>query len=558
MVELMVAMVVASVVLTGIFSFAAVQRGIAGEHHREVSAQQDLDGAMWAMGRDIEQAGLGFARSCSEIRIWDGARNRLLNPGAIQSSDLLDKTPVDPLTKEPYWVLRDGLQAHWRSGQASSLTGSKLRSSHRSSAADSFDVILADGASAAASGVFYVDVSSWKDGSLSSSESAKLAMRSVDPSISVAEASGRLDSSKADDLSAVRQLFVPGSFVLVAAQKDDSFGAFRPQNQSQCILLQVTGNVAAGASADRWDLPIGNQSGFNASLRNLLGLASAGAKYAPKKLDEGGTGDFEPDSYDKAVVIPLGALRWSRYEIDYSVKGQPYLVRNDLIGWRQGEATFTSDGVVYPGCTNGECPAPTLRIPGGTNDQKPPRIAIGPMIEDMQVSVGCDGYSQASVDAKATELGSVTHPHMLPGPDVGFAETDGMSSAANLRVDEAKLFDDRDSDEWLGNAVQEQWGPDCVFYGTAQAYADKWPTARAMEGKKGPAFRMSPQTMRVSLVARQGAKGAASPGGRAASGKLEALEDREETTAFAQGFGTQTRTERFSPRNLRWRDPSFP
>lgn len=559
MIELMVAMVVAGIVLTGIFSFAAVQRGIAGEHASQNRAEQGLDGAMWSMGQDLNQAGLGFVRTCSELRIWDKKGQRLLNPGAIQQSGDLNTVALDTVTKEPYWVLRDGIQAHWHSADLTSLGGTANVSAADDSASDSFDVILGDGNFVAASGVFSVDTASWRDGSLISSETAKLDLKSVVDGTGAASL-GTMNSLLPADLAAAQQMFVPGSFVMVMAKGNDD-SAFRVTQQSQCVLLQVTGNLVSGGDTNAWSLPISNASDFNANLTELLGLTGASAKYAPKARNgtTGGTGDWQPGALDQAWVVPLGHLRWSRYEVDYRQAKHPVLVRSDLIGVRRSDPTYNSGTVNYSACPEKKCPAPVLRLPGG--DNPPPRYAIAPMIEDLQVSTGCDGYTLASVTEQNKKINDPHSPLMIPPPETGFEETDKLS-VANLVVDEAADFSGRSQDEWLGNAVNESWGPDCVYHGTGEVYAAAWSGLSYRSGgspaTNAPAFRHSPQTIRVSLVARQERKGIASPGGAAVETMLAALEDRSALPAFAPGQMIQVRSERFSPPNLRWRDPSMP
>lgn len=559
MIELMVAMVIAGIVLTGIFSFAAMQRGVAGEHARQNRAQQGLDGAMWSMGQDINQAGLGFVRSCSELRIWDEKGQRLLNPGAIQDSGQLSDVALDAVTKEPFWVLRDGIQAHWHSASLTSLTGAANTSAADDSASDSFDVILGEGSFVAASGVFSVDMAPWNDGSLVSSESAQLHLKSASDSTGSVSL-GKMDSLLPQDLAAAQQIFVPGSFVMVMATGNDD-SAFRVTQQSQCMLLQVTGNLISGGDSESWRLPISNTSDFNANLTELLGLTGASAKYAPKARNAsiGGTGDWQPGALSQAWIVPLGNLRWSRYEVDYQQAKQPVLVRSDIIGVRRSDPTISSGSVTYSACPDKKCPAPLLRLPGG--DAVPPRYAIAPMIEDLQVATGCDGYTLASVDEQNTKINDPHSPLMIPPPDPGYEETD-KRSVANVMVDEATDFAGRSQDEWLGNAVDESWGPDCVYHGTGQIYADQWKALPYRSGgspaTNAPAFRHSPQLVRVSLVARQDGKGIAAPGGSAATTQLSALEDRSSLPAFAPGQMTQVRTERFSPPNLRWRDPSMP
>ncbi|MBP7291108.1 MAG: prepilin-type N-terminal cleavage/methylation domain-containing protein, partial [Nannocystaceae bacterium] len=130
LVELMVALVVSGIVMLGIFAFSSVQRTNASAHERNVMMQQALEGAMWSIGQDVRQAGLGFTRTCTELRVWDAATSQLVNPGAGLPADAV----VDPVTGERYWVLRDGLQGHWRPGGAGDAAG----------AADSFDVIAGE------------------------------------------------------------------------------------------------------------------------------------------------------------------------------------------------------------------------------------------------------------------------------------------------------------------------------------------------------------------------------------------------------------------------------
>lgn len=559
MIELMVAMVVAGIVLTGIFSFAAIQRGVAGEHASQNRAAQGLDGAMWSMGQDINQAGLGFVRTCSELRVWDAQGQRLLNPGAIQDSAQLNTVALDALTKEPFWVLRDGLQAHWHSASLTSLTGTALSSAADDSASDSFDLILGEGSFVAASGVFSVDTASWRDGSLVTSPSAKLKLKSATDATG-STSLGKMSSLIPDDLAAAQQIFVPGSFVMVMA-KGNNDSAFRVTQQSQCILLQVTGNLVSAGAPETWHLPISSDSGFNANLTELLGLPGASAKYAPRARNgsTGGTGDWEPGAFAQAWVVPLGMLRWSRYEVDYQQAKHPVLVRSDIIGVRRSDPTFSSGSVSYSACPDKKCPAPVLRLPGGS--ETPPRYAIAPMIEDMQVATGCDGYTLASVEDQNKKINDPHSPMMIPPPDTGYEETD-KRSVANLMVDEAADFAGRPQDEWIGNAVDESWGPDCVYHGTGQIYAQEWNALSYRSGgspaNNAPAFRHSPQQLRVSLVARQEEKGIASPGGSEMTTKLSALEDRGPLPAFAPGEMFQVRSEAFSPPNLRWRDPSMP
>ena len=203
--------------------------------------------------------------------------------------------------------------------------------------------------------------------------------------------------------------------------------------------------------------------------------------------------DWNPnDLLGGGSVVPLGTFRWSRYEIDYSIDSNPYLVRSDIIGWEEGDDTI-NPGVDYPSCPGGECRLPKLRLPT-VDGEAPPAVLVGPMVEDMQVAVGCDGYT----DASAAALG-------IPAPDVTFAEKGGKVGAAdddqaNRRIDEWDQVDDRGNDEWLGNAVEEEWAPDCVFYGTGERAKAQWlASGPASESSwVGPGFRMSPQVIRVT------------------------------------------------------------
>src|SRR5688572_17018297 len=71
LIELMVAMVVSAIVMVGIFAFSSIQRSTVTIHTRNVRIQQALEGAMWTLGQDVQQAGMGFARLCSELRVYD-------------------------------------------------------------------------------------------------------------------------------------------------------------------------------------------------------------------------------------------------------------------------------------------------------------------------------------------------------------------------------------------------------------------------------------------------------------------------------------------------------
>src|SRR5690606_27026022 len=182
--------------------------------------------------------------------------------------------------------------------------------------------------------------------------------------------------------------------------------------------------------------------------------------------------DWAPGTTDNvagtSTVIPLGRLRWSRYEVDYTIPRLPYLVRYDIIGWQNGDLANLG-GVDYPDCNAGECRAPQLHLFGSA--VPPAAVAIGPMIEDMQVAVGCDGYT-----VLGAEVDPGTSDDDLPVPDLGYEEVGPAegpyANQPNFTVDENSVESGlRTRDEWLGNAANEQWAPDCVYYGTGEAHA---------------------------------------------------------------------------------------
>jgi type II secretory pathway pseudopilin PulG len=556
MLEVMVAMAVAGIVISGILAFSSMQRKLASESQRESRVQQTLDGAMWAMGQDVRMAGVGFTRVCTELRIWDGTSNRLINPGAIQSALSLGSTVTDEVTGEPYWVLRDGVQAHWRSQDAGTLPGTAIVSAHPSSAADSFDVALAEGNFASSSGMFRIAASNF-GGALATGATAQLELTTIDAaslSLPPGVTAAALASSNPEHLAAAQQMFPPGSFVLIAPLSSGDT-AFRPAQQSQCALLQVTGNLEAGATDTQWLLPISSTSGFNANLENLLGLPTASADYAPRSVGAGGTGDWLANPFASSAIVALGNFRWSRYEVDYTYSDNPFLVRTDIIGWVRGDPVVNSAGVPYPNCPSNECPLPKLRLPELVRgEDSPPRIAVAPMVEDMQVSVGCDGYTTAAVDALLVEVGDTSDPRYFPPPDAGFDEKgSALTGLPNFIVDEWDSNDDRANDEWLGNAQSEEWAPDCVFYGTGQAYADSWPAMVAAENKPGPGFRMSPQVLRISLLSRS--DDAALFRLDTGTSMAQAIEDRPRMASVVSNRTAHFASARFAPRNLRWRDP---
>jgi len=512
LIELMVALVVSGIVVLGIFAFSNIQRSNASAHGRNVMIQQALEGAMWSVGQDVRQAGLGFTRLCTELRVWDAASGQLINPG-VEDPNL---AVTDAVTGEHYWVLRDGAQARWRSDGAAAMD----------TAADSLDVILGEANYLGAAGVFTLSTA------LAGGESALEVETSV-----------LLDSTNPQHLAQVQQLFPPGTFVLIASRPPAGGVSFAATSQGQCILLQVTDDVAPGSSAQQWSIPTGATSGFNAGLAALVDGFGPDPACLTDTTPVGCVDDWEAQTLASAMVVPLGRLRWSRYAIDYTVPQLPYLVRFDIIGHQEGVDPSNFGGAVdYPHCTAGSCPAPGLHLPGS---QSPPAaVAVGPMIEDIQVAVGCDGWSIASADQRL-----VRHPD-LGYEEQGPAEGPQAAGVPNSAVDENRNESGaRTVDEWLGNAVGEARVPDCVHYGTGEYNRDAW---EILEGNDGPAFRMSPQTLRVTLVASAEADEAA---GGLATPDVQPIEDR---AALPSLVGTRQRftlTERFSPENLRWRDP---
>jgi prepilin-type N-terminal cleavage/methylation domain-containing protein len=531
LIELMVAIVVSGIMLMGVFAFATIQRETANLHTRQVVVQQALEGSMFSISEDIRLAGLGFGRTCTEIRVWSQSDNRLINPGAVDA-DQLNNVVVDAVTEEPYWVLRDGLQAHWRSSGIQQIAGTLATSASPDAASDSFDVFRGDPNFATGSGVFtiasYVGVATGPD--------AKLEFKST----------GLLLNTDNLQLTAVRQLFPPGSFVLVAPMLSTT--TFDPSVQSQCALLQVTGEIEPGPGPQDWLLPVSTASQFNGNLETLLGIDVL----QPGDAGEGGVGEDWAGVPLRRDLVPLGRARWARYEIDYTVETRPMLVRSDIIGWREGDPT-AAIGNDYPGCTGGVCRMPTLYLPvPGAN---PPRTAVGPMIEDMQVAVGCDGWSPLS-EGVGTDNGQ------RPPPEVGFEEqgpgSGPFANQANRKVDERADTDDRGNDEWVGNASEETWAPDCVFWGTGERNANLWAVAGpASEALPAPGFRLSPQVVRVTLLAKPDTLAG---GGDAANdafyNQLVAIEDRATIESIVGNREYRTLTERFAPQNAHWRNPA--
>ncbi|MFV8752581.1 PilW family protein [Nannocystaceae bacterium ST9] len=534
LIELMVAIVVSGIMLMGVFAFATIQRDTANLHTRQVLVQQALEGAMFAMSEDLRLSGLGFARTCSEVRVWSNAENRLINPGAVDG-DQLANVVLDGITQEPYWVLRDGLQAHWRSANVASIQGNLATSASPDAAADSFDVFRGDPNTATGSGVFTIPSLA----GVVTDANARLSFKST----------VLLENDQPLQLSAVRQLFAPGSFVLVVPVIGNT--RFDAGMQSQCALLQVTGEIEAGVGGSMdWQLPVGSDSQFNANLELLL--ASNGV-LVPSDAGEGGAGEDWATTSLRVDLVPLGRARWARYEIDYTVPSRPMLVRSDIIGWREGDPTAPITGD-YPGCTGGSCRMPTLYLPSA--NVQPPRIAIGPMIEDMQVAVGCDGWSPLSV-------GVGTDEGQRRPPDLGFEEqgpgSGPFANQANRKVDERDDTDDRGNDEWVGNATQESWAPDCVFWGTGERNAEQWALAGpASEAFDAPGFRMSPQVIRITLLAKPDTlAGGSDSQTDAFFNQLVAIEDRATIESIVGNREYRTLTERFTPHNAHWRDPDI-
>jgi hypothetical protein len=539
----MVAILVSGIVMMGVFAFATIQKDTANLQQRQVLLQQALEGSMHSIGTDLRMAGLGFGRTCSEIRIWSEAEGKLINPGAM-TADNLGNVYVDQVTDEPYWVLRDGVQAHWRSGPdagANTMAGLNATSASPSSAADSFDVFRGELNMVPGSGVFEV-----QSMPATSSGSAVIEF----------ESSNLLDNGSTLQLKSVRQMFAPGSFVLVVPITATL--SYVTEDQSQCALVQVTGEVEAGGGSTGWRLPIDNSSQFNANLAQLLN-ADGGATLTPTDASIGAVtdnngirfgADWDPVNTPRFELIPLGRARWSRYEIDYTVAERPMLVRADIIGWRDGDPQVaTTDS--YPGCTGGVCRMPTLYLP--SNQIQPPRVAIGPMIEDMQVAVGCDGWTADSPPVAN---------NLVPPPDPGFEEqgpsSGPLAGKPNRKVDERDEDDDRANDEWVGNA-NENWAPDCVSWGTGERNATQWSTSGpAFESQPAPGFRLSPQVVRVTLLAKPDTMaGGSDVADDPLYNQLVAIEDRPTMDSVVGRREYRILSERFSVRNSHWRDPAL-
>ncbi len=553
LIELMMAILVGSIVMTGMFAFSSIQQGTANLHHRSVRINQALEGAMWTMGRDIRSSGLGFARVCSELRVWSEDANKLINPGAPDDNGSLGTdVQLDPTTSEPYWVLRDGIQAHWRSSVAnagtlavdtSDISGGAVTSASFASAADSFDVILGERNFTAGSGIL---------------KSVTIPIASAADAVIVAESNPLvLSSGDATTLSWVRQLMPPGSFVVVARdnlQPASTYQTYEAQAQGQCALMQVTGPIEAGASDSQWEIPVGDVSDFNANLAELVGPASEpvyGSTDPVLGVDWDTSGADSPTT--PRMLVPLGRLRWSRYEIDYTQPAQPYLVRTDLIGYSAATdpSSVGNVGAGVPGCPTGaNCPLAQLHIPdlgAGGDVANLPRIAVGPFIEDLQIAVGCDGWVTTSTPVLD---GAVAAPDSF---STDYEERgESMGGPTNARVDEWST--NRGNDEWLGNAATEQWAPDCVYYGTGEFRAPDWESGGpASEQRTGPGFRMSPQMVRVTISGKSSQLSSFDE----LPTVLFPIEDRPEVDSTVPGREYYTVSETFSPPNLRWRNPSM-
>lgn len=555
LIEVMVALVISGLVLVGVFAFSGVARTTTQDFRRDVRIQQSLEGAMDAIGTDVRIAGLGFAQMCNEVRIWHPQAGRLINPSASTAVDILaGQVPRDFDTEEPFWVLRDGFQAHWRSnnaGTAANLLGDTGRPTSASPGnhADSFDVMMGEPGYVSSLGAFRTtpDTSNFTD----------LGPNANIDIVSAAGAANFLNPGNINDLNAVRQIFFPGSFILIVPGGHASSGnPSIPESKPSCVLMQVTGDVIGAAGGPVFTIPTGSQSGFNAQKPLLFTV--------PETSTWDGT-SFNPS--ESQFVVPLGRLRWSRYEIDYTQPRRPFLVRRDIIGWAAGDPVV-APAISYPACgvnpgTGGpECQLPQLHLQlfGQVNGQlaPAPRTPIAPMIEDMQVAVGCDGYV-------TTESGRVPIPgYEEIGPRRGLPN----DNVPNTQVDEYDQVDLRAVDEWLGNALQEERAPDCVTWGTAVNNQVSWLNSPLpFEDVDTAAFKMSPQTARVTLLGKveTEARGAGvNKAGNAADpsdtffNNLYSIEDRPTVAPLAGAREYHTITEQFFFRNVTYRDPGFP
>jgi len=286
------------------------------------------------------------------------------------------------------------------------------------------------------------------------------------------------------------------------------------------------------------------------------------------------------------MLVPLGRVRWVRYELDYTLPATPYLVRYDFIDAQPGEALPAM--APYPGCTGGGCPFPMLHLPDSRIG--PVAVSIAPMVEDLQIAVGCDGWADPATwppDLPAPyAAGQEGSPDIWNGgplgppipavPDRG-TETGPRVGFGNRIIDEY-TGPNAAVDEWYGNHIDDQAapGPDCVWYGPAasspaappppgQGYAD-WRIASGASGPGVPVFQISPQALRVSLIgaAEFGSvlvRSTDVAGVGIPTTMLPALEDRDPVHYLSTAVAPREHfvvTERFVPANLRYRDPRVP
>jgi prepilin-type N-terminal cleavage/methylation domain-containing protein len=545
LVELMIAMVVSSIVVLGIFAFSTIQQHTSDIHERHVRVQRALEGAMWSISQDMQGAGMGWTRYCTELRVWDDENDVIINPGAITDPTSPLDTQLDDRTGEPYWVLRDGIQVFWHSAPGDSLAGSTNDSSaDQDSAADAFDVFISEANYVESIGVFGTT------------------MTDIDTAGGTVTVTTNSTTLPAGELEEVQQMFPPGSFIIVGR---DARGRLpvHPTRQGQCVLLQVTSDVTS-AGAGRWTIPTGTLSGFNEDLSSLFaddGFDNPDCWSGCGAPDDDGSGndgcgtseldrvrcdDWRGDSSDFDFVVPLGRVRWSRYEIDYTIPAQPYLVRYDLIDAQSDDNTITPSET-YPSC-DATCPMPQLHLFESDSDG-PEAVAIGPMVEDLQVAAGCDGYNTVNAGNAIFQI---------PNPDNGFDEMVQYAEPDGVIDEQTAASGSRDTDEWVGNAQSEVWAPDCVYWGTAEYRKDDWETwyldTTNFPPGAAPSFRLHPQRVRVTLTA---SSEFAEESGSLAQLQLPPIEDR---AAIDSPVGVRTRfslTESFTPPNLRWRDPSI-
>ena len=557
LIEVMIALVISGLVLVGVFAFSGVTRATAADFRREVRIQQSLEGAMATLGADLRLAGLGFAQNCDELRIYHRESGQLLNPGAHNSPRITQgRIPVDHDTEEAFWVLRDGTQAAWRSANTGVNASSMLMDPNRPRSgsplnyADSVDVILGEPGYVSAMGAFKLSADVKFSGAGLEALEIELPKTSAN----------KMNAGNPTDLAAVRQLFFPGSFVLIASESSVSNQVVDGAGgRQQCALLQVTDDVRESVFGGG-DLMIPTEtqrSGFN---------------HADALIRPGGT--FDPSQaelhLEGALVVPLGRLRWSRYEIDYTVPDRPYLVRRDLIGWHESDPTDAPSDE-YPACSgaavgaNKLCYIPQLHVglqgaPG--NFTLAPRTPVAPMVEDMQVAVGCDGYVEVETSPGKT---SSAYLGMI---DPGAREGLPSDNQPNTRIDEFVRTDQRNMDEWLGNSLGEDIAPDCVYWGTGEVFETEWdqnpfPSERPGTGN----FKMSPQAVRVTLLGKvENVAGGSRQYSQGSQGVLAddyfnllySIEDRPDMKSVAPGREYQTLTETFHLKNTKYRNPAEP